>query len=60
MSSSYRAVNTFHLGYKKTDQFMLYVANVAIWSKKNAKHINIEWQNVKFLIIKPVCVLRNQ
>jgi hypothetical protein len=38
---------------------MLYGANVAICSEKNAKHLNIVWQNVKFLIVKRVGALRN-
>jgi hypothetical protein len=39
---------------------MLYGANVAICSEKNAKHINTVWQNVKFLNVKPVGASRNQ
>ena len=40
--SSYRAVNTFHLGYK-TNQFMLEVAQVAVCSQINTKRINTVW-----------------
>jgi hypothetical protein len=39
---------------------MVYGANVAICSEVNAKHINTVWQNVKFLIVKPVGTLHNQ
>jgi hypothetical protein len=39
---------------------MFYGANVVSCSEKNAKHINTVWQNVKFLIVKPVGALHNQ
>ena len=37
--SPYRAVNTFHLGYKTT-QIMLYETEVVVCSQINTKHIN--------------------
>jgi hypothetical protein len=38
-SSPYRAVNTFHLGYKK-QLIYVSVAQVAVCSQRNTKHIN--------------------
>jgi len=40
--SSYRAVNTFHLGYKNRS-VMTYGAEVAVYSEKNTKHICRVW-----------------
>ena len=42
MPGPYRAVNTFRLGYK-TNQFIVYVAQVAVCSEINTKHINTVW-----------------
>jgi hypothetical protein len=39
---------------------MLYSANAAIGSEKNAKHVNTVWQNIKLLIVKAVGSLHNQ
>jgi hypothetical protein len=58
--SPYRAVNTFYLGYKKTYQFMLYGAKVAIYFETNTNHINLVWQNIKILIVKTVGASLNQ
>jgi hypothetical protein len=40
--SSYRAVNTIHLGYKN-QPVVLYGAEVAVCSQINTKHINAVW-----------------
>jgi len=41
-TSPYRAVNTFHLGYKNQS---VYAASgtIAVCSEKNTKHINTVW-----------------
>jgi hypothetical protein len=39
---------------------MLYGANIALCSEKNAKHINTVGHNVKLLILKPFCASHNQ
>jgi hypothetical protein len=40
--SSYRAVNTFHLGYKNKS-VILYEAEVAVYSQKNTKRVTTVW-----------------
>ena len=49
--SSYRAVNTFHLGYEK--QFMLYRAKVAVCSEINTRRINTVWAEYTIFDSKP-------
>jgi hypothetical protein len=44
----------------KNIQFVLSGANVDIFGGINTKHINTVWQNVKFLIVKPIGASRNQ
>jgi hypothetical protein len=44
----------------KNRQLVLYGGNVAICSEKSVKLINKMWQNVHFLIVKPVGALHNQ
>jgi hypothetical protein len=39
---------------------MLHGAKVAICSAINTNHINRVWQNVKFLIVKPISASHNQ
>jgi hypothetical protein len=51
--NSYRAVNTFRLGYK-TSQLMLYREIIAVCSEIHTKHINtLSGQNVEFVNVKP-------
>jgi hypothetical protein len=46
---THRAVNTLHLGYKKTSQLMLYGEIIAVCSQIHTKHINtLCEQNVEF------------
>jgi len=48
MCSSYRAVNTFRLGYK--NQLVIHRKVIAVWSEIHTKHINhLCGQNVGFL-----------
>jgi len=54
----YRAVNTFHRGYKNQSVFVI-GAKVAICSEINIKHTNTVWKNVKFLNTKPAGASRN-
>jgi len=45
MPSPYRAVNTFHLGYKN-QSVVLYGAEVAVYSEINTKYITTVWAEV--------------
>ena len=47
-SSPYRAVNTFHLGYKNHSVYVVWT-EVAICSQINTKHINTSWVERKIV-----------
>jgi hypothetical protein len=51
--SSYRAGNTFHLGYKNQSVYVMW-GTIRCFSKINTKHINTEGEIRQFLSIKPV------
>jgi hypothetical protein len=44
----------------KTNQFMLYRAKVAVWSKKNTKHKYTVWAERTVLNVQPVGASSNQ
>jgi len=51
--SPYRAVNTFHHGFKKNNLLMTYKAKVAVCSEISTKHSTLSEHHVEFLIVKP-------
>jgi hypothetical protein len=59
--SSYRAVNTFHRGFKNQSVEVIYGKKIAVYSEINTKHINaLCGQNVELLNAKPAGKSINQ
>ena len=57
--SSYRALNTFHHGYK-TSQLMLYKAKVTVCSEIRTKRSTQSERHVEFFNVQPGGTYRNR